>query len=287
VPAVNGPPLHGADSVLERLAGHIMGAAAGTLVLGDAWSSWAEALAARGAPVRHAVGDWPAVQLDERFAVVVVNVGVGAPASPEDRAAVVHCAVQHALPGAFVVTSFGPTLFDLLNGGDRRGGDAALAERFDLAQVCVVECDGRVWAIHRRTERFTVHDLVFQARSTIRRIQPAELAARMRSERPPVVIDTRTHTDRFRFGVIDGALHIPRTVLEWHLDPANGYRHPLVRSFDQPLVVVCNGGYSSSLAAANLVTLGFTDVVDLIGGHFAWVHAGLPVTTPDHSHLDV
>ncbi len=82
-------------------------------------------------------------------------------------------------------------------------------------------------------------------------------------------------------------MHVPRTVVEWHLDPANGYRHPAVDSFDQPLVLVCNGGYSSSLAAASLLDLGFTDVADLVGGHRAWVAAGLPVVAPDHSHLDL
>ena len=53
----------------------------------------------------------------------------------------------------------------------------------------------------------------------------------------PLVIDTRTHTDRGRAGIIAGSLHVPRTVLEWHLDPSNGYRHPRVQGFDQPLVL--------------------------------------------------
>ena len=92
---------------------------------------------------------------------------------------------------------------------------------------------------------------------------------------------------RARFGVIAGSIHVPRTVVEWHLDPANGYRHPAVTSFDQSLVLVCNGGYSSSLAAASLLDLGFTDVGDLVGGIRAWVGAGLDVVEPDHSHLDL
>jgi rhodanese-related sulfurtransferase len=101
------------------------------------------------------------------------------------------------------------------------------------------------------------------------------------------VIDTRTPTDRARFGAIHGAVHVPRTVVEWHFDPANGYLHPAMRSFDQPLVVVCNSGYSSSLSAANLVRIGFTDVADLVGGFEAWRVAGFPVDQPDHSHLDL
>ena len=101
------------------------------------------------------------------------------------------------------------------------------------------------------------------------------------------MLDTRTHVDRRRAGVIAGSLHVPRTVIEWHLDPANGYRHPVIDSFDRSLVVVCNGGYSSSLAAAHLVRLGFTDVADLVGGMLAWRAAGLPTVAPDHSYLDL
>ena len=87
--------------------------------------------------------------------------------------------------------------------------------------------------------------------------------------------------------MIEGSVHIPRTVLEWHLDPANGYRHVDAQSFDQAIVVVCNGGYSSALGAASLRRLGFTDVGDLVGGMRAWAHVGLAVVAPDHSHLDL
>ena len=65
-----------------------------------------------------------------------------------------------------------------------------------------------------------------------------------------------------------------------------GYLHPAMHSFEQPLVLVCNGGYSSSLAAANLVRLGFTNVADLIGGHTGWAAEGLSVERPHHSYLD-
>ena len=65
------------------------------------------------------------------------------------------------------------------------------------------------------------------------------------------------------------------------------YLHPALVSFDQPIVVICNGGYSSSLSAANLSRLGFRHVADLIGGMRAWLAAGLPVSDPDHSHLDL
>ena len=128
---------------------------------------------------------------------------------------------------------------------------------------------------------------MFEARSRLTRTTADELAVRLRTPDAPVVVDTRTATDRLRFGVIAGSIHVPRTVVEWHLDPANGYRHPAVSSFDQPLVIVCNGGYSSALAAASLLDLGFVDVADLIGGMRAWIGAGHPVVAADHSHLDL
>jgi rhodanese-related sulfurtransferase len=141
---------------------------------------------------------------------------------------------------------------------------------------------------YERTDRVTIHDRVFTARTRIRRVTPHELAAQLLLERGgPTVVDTRTATDRGRFGVIAGSIHVPRTLVEWHLDPANGYRHSDVTSFDQPLVLVCNGGYSSSLAAENLLDLGFTDVGDLVGGIRAWTAAGFEVVEPDHSHLDL
>ena len=82
------------------------------------------------------------------------------------------------------------------------------------------------------------------------------------------------------------ARHRSRTTLEWACDPSNGYRHPAIRSHDQSLVIVCNGGYSSSLDAANLALLGFRAVCDLTGGHQAWVRAGHEVVRPDHTSLD-
>jgi rhodanese-related sulfurtransferase len=233
----------------------------------------------RGVTVEQVDGDWPAVQLSRRYEVVLVHPRLGAPA--ERRDAVLHCAVRHAGPGSLLVTAFADGAWD----DPGRPGTGGAVERFELTEVDRADLDGAVLLVHRRTDRFTVHDLLAAARASVDRLTPAELADRLGGPRPPTVVDTRTHTDRARFGTIPVAVHLPRTVLEWHLDPSNGYRHPQVRSLDQPLVVVCNGGYSSTLAAANLVVLGFTEVADLIGGHHAWAAAGLPVVEADHSHL--
>jgi rhodanese-related sulfurtransferase len=214
-------------------------------------------------------------QFDRQFATAVVDTDMFA-TSPERLRAALHLAVQHLEPGGCLV----------LTGS---ASDTTMVDEFELVRADEPHSDlaaiGAV--VLRRTARFTVHDMLFEARRMIERITPIELERRRTGPTPPTVVDTRTHVDRLRYGVIPGALHVPRTVVEWHLDPANGYQHPSVTSLSQPLVVVCNGGYSSSLAAASLQRIGYGSVADLIGGHLAWCSAGLPVEPPDHSHLDL
>ena len=77
--------------------------------------------------------------------------------------------------------------------------------------------------------------------------------------------------------MIPGALAVGRNVLEWRLDPVGAHRIPEVASYEQVVVVVCDEGYASSLAAASLQQLGLQRATDLIGGFQAWRAAGLPV----------
>jgi len=192
----------------------------------------------------------------------------------ERQRAAIHQAVQHVAPGG--VLAMGASLEPVFAGLCAELGLTRCVDQPDADIVCF-----------GRTERTTVHDLLWAARSAIGRVGADQLAVELAGDGAPSVIDTRTHTDRTRNGVIPGSIHVPRTVLEWHLDPANGYPHPAVTGLDHPLVVVCNGGYSSSLAAANLVNLGFTNVRDLVGGMRAWAHHGHEVQPPDHAHLDL
>ncbi len=195
-------------------------------------------------------------------------------ATPEQRRAAIHQAIQHLAPRGWLMMS--PQLEPVF-------GDLCA----ELGLLRRGEADACNLVGYQRSDRLTVHDLLWQARARIQRVDAPTLAAELAGARPPLVIDTRTGTDRARFGVIPGSIHVPRTVLEWHLDPANGYPHPGVTGLDQRLVVICNGGYSSSLAAANLVLLGFSQSGDLIGGMRSWIHHGLPVQPPDHAHLDL
>ncbi len=68
-----------------------------------------------------------------------------------------------------------------------------------------------------------------------------------------------------------GAIVVERNELEWRLDPTSPNRLPEVTGRDQPIVVVCNEGFGSSLAIPVLRELGLTNVTDLEGGFQAWL----------------
>ena len=123
--------------------------------------------------------------------------------------------------------------------------------------------------------RRTVHDLVDAARARYTRIDA--VAAYRAVADGALLIDTRDGDQRRRDGVIPGALVIDRTVLEWRVDPSSGATHPAIRGLDVPMILLCDQGYSSSLAVASLLDLGAADVTDVIGGFEAWRAAGLPV----------
>ncbi len=124
-------------------------------------------------------------------------------------------------------------------------------------------------------EQRGVGDLLAEARARITRYAPAEAAAAL--EAGAVLVDLRAHDERARDGVVPGAIHVPRSVLEWRLDPASGWSNPLVADRELELILLCAEGYSSSLAAASLVDIGFERAGDVIGGFVAWREQGLPV----------
>jgi rhodanese-related sulfurtransferase len=107
------------------------------------------------------------------------------------------------------------------------------------------------------------------ARERIQRYTPAEAAAA-----DAVIVDVRSSDSRARDGIIPGSIHVPRSVLEWRAEQDSGWSNPNLAG--RRLILVCEHGYSSSLAAASLRDLG-VDAGDLDGGFEAWVAAGLPV----------
>jgi len=98
-----------------------------------------------------------------------------------------------------------------------------------------------------------------------------------------LLVDIRYAALRDRDGLIPGALVVERNELEWRLDPQGSHRAPEATSHDLRVVVICNEGYASSLAAVSLRQLGLHRATDLVGGFQAWKAAGFPVTAPARS----
>jgi rhodanese-related sulfurtransferase len=123
--------------------------------------------------------------------------------------------------------------------------------------------------------RKTIDELLTEARDRIDRVSPQDAAAEMREG--ALVVDIRSETQRGRDGTVPGAVYHPRNVLEWRMDPESGAADPAVGGVERRVIVMCDAGYQSSLAAATLRELGFTRAADLDGGFQAWRGAGLPV----------
>jgi phage tail sheath protein FI/rhodanese-related sulfurtransferase len=124
--------------------------------------------------------------------------------------------------------------------------------------------------------RRTIADLLESARQRLDRIQPAEAAAALAAG--ALLVDIRSEAQVDRDGRIPGAVHHPRNVLEWRVDPASGHSDPaLAGALERRVIVVCDEGYQSSLAAATLQDLGVRGATDVVGGFRAWRAAGLGV----------
>jgi rhodanese-related sulfurtransferase len=122
----------------------------------------------------------------------------------------------------------------------------------------------------------TVDDLLAEARSRIVRVTPHEAAARIAAGAYPV--DIRPAAQRAREGEVPGSLIIERNVLEWRFDPASDARLPEATGYDVDVIILCSEGYTSSLAADALRSLGLHRATDVVGGFSAWAAAGLPTT---------
>jgi rhodanese-related sulfurtransferase len=116
--------------------------------------------------------------------------------------------------------------------------------------------------------RCTVDELLAKARVRLQRVPPEALAAAQASG--ALVIDIRPLEQRERDGELPGAIVVDRNVLEWRLDPASPHRLSAITGYDCRVIVVCNEGFSSSLAAATLQDLGLFQATDLAGGYQAW-----------------
>jgi rhodanese-related sulfurtransferase len=96
---------------------------------------------------------------------------------------------------------------------------------------------------------------------------PADLPAL--TARGALIVDIRPAEQRARDGALAGAVVVDRNVLEWRLDPTSPHRLPEASDPEREIVLVCNEGYASSLAAATLQQLGLRRATDLAGGYQA------------------
>ncbi len=113
-----------------------------------------------------------------------------------------------------------------------------------------------------------MEQLLAEVRQGLKRVEPEQLAEEVAAG--ALVVDTRPADQRARDGELPGAVVIDRNVLEWRLDPTSPDR---ISAADDPgrlVIVVCNEGYSSSLAADSLRRLGLRRATDLVGGFQAW-----------------
>jgi rhodanese-related sulfurtransferase len=123
--------------------------------------------------------------------------------------------------------------------------------------------------------RTTVDELLAHARAGLVRVPPHE--ARDAIGAGALMIDIRSESQRAADGVVPDAIWLARNVLEWRCDPACEARDERVGDLERHIIVMCDEGYQSSLAAATLQLLGFASATDLVGGFQAWRTAGLPV----------
>lgn len=124
----------------------------------------------------------------------------------------------------------------------------------------------------------TVDEMLAEARAKLCRLEPE--AAHLAYRSGAVLVDIRPAAQRAASGEIPGALIVERNVLEWRFDPRSTARLPIANRYDLPVVVFCQEGYTSSLAAASLRELGLFLATDLVGGFVAWRAAGLPALGP-------
>lgn len=123
--------------------------------------------------------------------------------------------------------------------------------------------------------RTTADHLVADARSRIRQLTVAEVEAHVLGGRTRIV-DVREPEELDEHGLIAGAFHVPRGVVEFWADPSSRMHRRELQP-DQPTILYSGTGGRSALAAWCLCQLGYVDVAHLDGGLTAWAGAGLPV----------
>ena len=117
-------------------------------------------------------------------------------------------------------------------------------------------------------DRSSIDEVLEQSRRHLDRVEPDRLAQEMADG--ALVVDIRPSENRDAEGLLPGAVVVDRNVLEWRLDPTSPDRIPEASDPDRRVILVCNEGYASSLAAETLQRVGLPRATDLVGGYRAW-----------------
>lgn len=125
-----------------------------------------------------------------------------------------------------------------------------------------------------------IEETLATAWADLTRLEPAE-ALEAIGVTGTYIVDIRPEYQRRAAGEVPGAIVIERNHLEWRLDPSSDARIPEAVDASIRWIILCEGGYASSLAAQSLRRLGLLRSTDVIGGFEAWRAAGLPVDRPD------
>lgn len=128
-----------------------------------------------------------------------------------------------------------------------------------------------------------IYEILDDARAKLQRVTPIEAFRELQEPQvgaPTFLVDIRPSEQRLRDGAIHGSLIIERNVLEWRFDPRCDSRLNIADCYDLRIIVFCDEGYTSSLAALSLQQIGLLNATDIVGGYQAWKEAGLPVDIP-------
>ena len=137
--------------------------------------------------------------------------------------------------------------------------------------------------VSRPPGALSVDQMLIHARSRLQRLSPRQAYDAVAVG--ALLVDIRPGWQRAVEGEVPGALLIERNHLEWRFDPECEARLPQATGYDVQVIVLCSEGYTSSLAAAALQTLGLHNATDVIGGFRAWTAQGLPHRYGDISGL--
>ena len=117
--------------------------------------------------------------------------------------------------------------------------------------------------------------LLDEANAEIESISAVDLSRQLESD-DLVLVDLRDIRELQREGHLKDALHAPRGMLEFWIDPASPYHKPVFAE-DKRFVLYCGSGWRSALATKVAQDMGLAPVCHIDGGYTAWKKAGLPV----------